>query len=124
MHCKNIVAQKYKAGEGFIEGCLADAGGRCAGSVFLAFFCSLIIVLFFPSTSRVDGLLLWNANAQAKLSRRWEVKVEVEEKFRDCMSELYDVEFMPWAAYRFTDWFKLGLDQDQDPTLGGLGNVL
>jgi hypothetical protein len=69
----------------------------------------VVMLLLFATTSRADWLLLLHTDAQGKLSERWEAKVETEVKFRDDMSEFYDTEVMPWIAYRFTDWFKLGL---------------
>ncbi|MDD5347612.1 MAG: DUF2490 domain-containing protein [Candidatus Omnitrophica bacterium] len=77
------------------------------GAVMM-FFC-LIVTLSFPPASRADSLLLLPEDVQAKLSPRWEAKLEVESKYRNDMSEYYDLEFMPWVAYRFTDWFKLGM---------------
>lgn len=67
------------------------------------------MLLLLPLQSRADSLLLLHEDVQAKLSERWEAKVEVESKYRNDMSEYYDFEFMPWLAYRFTDWLKLGM---------------
>ena len=58
--------------------------------------------------AEADWLLLLHTEGGGKLTENWEAKVEAEAKFRDNMSEYYDFETMPWAAYRFTDWFKLG----------------
>lgn len=71
-------------------------------------FCFVILAVLCPSASRADSLLLLHEDVQVKLSERWEAKLEVESKYRDYMSQYYDLEVMPWAAYRFTDWFKLG----------------
>lgn len=67
----------------------------------------LLLLLGLPR-AEADWLLLLHTEAGGKLTENWEAKVEVEAKFRDNMSEYYDFETMPWAAYRFTDWFKLG----------------
>ena len=68
------------------------------------------ILPFLSAVQKADAdwLLLLHTEAGGKLTERWEAKVEAEAKFRDDMSEYYDFETMPWAAYRFTDWFKLG----------------
>ena len=73
------------------------------------FFCLIFAVLFSESGVRADWLLLLHSEAGGKLGTNFEAKVETEAKFRNDMSEYYDLEVMPWVAYRFTDWFKLGL---------------
>ena len=68
----------------------------------------LLSLLFSPGTAWADWMLLLHEDASGKLGGNWEGRVEVEAKFRNNMSEFYDLEAMPWMACRVTEWFKLG----------------
>ncbi len=69
----------------------------------------LVPLVLVPETAKADWLLLLHADASGKLGQDWEGKVETEVKFRNNMSEYYDLEAMPWVAYRLTEWFRMGL---------------
>lgn len=69
----------------------------------------VVLCILVPATAWADWLLLLHSEAGSRFGDNWEAKIEVEGKFRDNMREYYDLEVMPWAAYRFTAWFKFGL---------------
>jgi hypothetical protein len=75
----------------------------------IGFVQSLVLLVLAPGTARADWLLLLHADVSGKPGLNWEAKVETEVKFRNNMSEYYDLEAMPWVAYSFADWFRLGL---------------
>jgi len=76
----------------------------------LSCFCLVILhAVLLHNDAMADWLLLLHADGGGKLSRDWAAKVETEFKFRENMSEFYDLEAMPWFSYSPTEWFTLGL---------------